>query len=532
MTYTINVTSGLVWSGASSGTSGGTLVSWAGTAHATIDLIRPLPGQTVRIVLSAVTAADTSAAMRVLIQGIAYTITGPTTIQHPYDPRRALYLDTVNLARATLAVYVISPDTVPATASPWQVLALEAWLPIETDSLTWDESRWDTTSWDRPETAPGTLVWDEGIWDGAYWYDETLTYAWRSILDPVVKIDTYRGVSSTGPVLAAQTGTLTIEALDGLDPRALGITTGTPIRLYCWTNRHPIFTGWIDSTSTQALKTGGYTATLHAVDVVARAAAITRYGARPDGGGTETAFNRAKRLISSLPDVVFASNYGPQARLTAVCPTVWETSVAAHLDALVATIGGGWYATRDGRVMVYFDLPAPASTPVQISDQGSMTGTNLLYTQGAASWASTDCIREIVATNHAAAPDDAGEWRAADSIVTAVDGSVAAAWGGSSVKVDLIAADDAAAQAAAARLLTASSTAPGMRSATIHVADRARPYAIQHTLIQIAASRELLTWYTARQRDEARIVLCTSIAHSITPHQWDMTLGLTDRSTT
>ena len=213
---------------------------------------------------------------------------------------------------------------------------------------------------------------------------------------------------------------------------------GTPIRLYHWPTATLIWTGWVTDLATTPAKTGRGSTTITASDAVARLVAVTRYGARPEGGRTETWRQRLARLMTSAPaGLEYTVRTTSE---TEVCPTVWETDLASHLDALVATTGGAWTVTRDGRIEVWATLPdqAPALTLTDTLDLPDDGTEAIAYTAGPSTWTAARVIAGIEATTHDAAPDEQGEWRAADTTVTVTDTTSTASWGGMSVRVDLM----------------------------------------------------------------------------------------------
>lgn len=516
---------GLTWTGlASTSPSGALIADEDGTLTAIVDYIRPIPGQTITITVTAAAAADGPATL--LVAGHSTTLPSePTTLTYPIDPTRPLTIHLAAVISATIAITVTAPDTPPDTAEPWQVLALDVLTPIASDALHWDTGRWDRAAWDRSAPPPGTMIWDTARWDDAYWNDQTVTTAWTSILGPCTQITARRGVSTTGPILTAQTGTLTLDALD-LDPRALGIVRGTPIRLYHWPTRTPIWSGRVDTLTTTPLITGGLTTQIVAVDDVALLVAITRYGARPTGGGTEPWAARIARLMESAPAVAYEIT-GSTAAL--VCPTVWETSLANHLDAAIATTGGAWWARRDGGIIVAATLPDTTSAELALTDdpQTFHTATCWHYYDGAAAWSSAGLTSQIEATNHDAAPDDDGEWRADDQTITVTDATTTAAWGGTAARVDLIAADSVAAEAAARRLLTRAPAAPTVSQASTAHLDHRRPRTAQAARMAAAARLDPLTPVIATQRGETSRALVASVTHTISPLTWTTTTDLT-----
>lgn len=527
------------WSGVAS-SSGMTMTATAtGVLKRTFERLRPGHAHTATVRLYA--TAKTGTTVGVLIQGRSHEVPAGSwqTITQDLDPARTSFqIEVTGVRTADIAVEITTPDTVTAQAIPADVLALEALLPIPTDAMVWDITRWDRTAWNKPRPIPGTLVWDEGAWDRTYWLDETRTEEWTDILGPVTEITCTRGINADGPVLKAQAGTMTIRARDALDPRETGMSVGTPIRLNYWPQGHQTWAGTVSAIAVTPRKDGGYDTIITAVDVVARLASITRYGARPDGGGTETWRQRLTRLLNSMhavPLTVAANSIDP------VCPTVWETSVAAHLDALVATTGGAWNATRYSGITVRASLPttAPAITLTDSHDDDAETTFVYHYSDGPAAWDTSQLVAAIDATTHTAAPDDDGEWHATDQTITVANETTAAAWTGMRTTVDLLTPTEQATREAATRLLRRASTAPLMTSVTLWPCPASGPSASStgaesRSLRDIARISYLdpMEPVTAIQRGERATELVASITHRITPTTWrtDLTLTPTERT--
>lgn len=496
-------------------------------------LINPAVSYTVTLKVWAAPASSSQVSGAVIIQGRAYEIglRAWQTITHAVDTTRPLVITIPSVEYAnTLFTLTATDRTIDdANQRPVDVLALDAYVPHPTNALVWDRDRWNRAAFNETIPAPGTLVWDRGRWDRAAWYDETLTHAWRSLLGPTRKVTARRGVSATGPVLKAEAGTLTIEATEDLDPRGIGMVVGTPVRLYHWQRLTSIWVGYVSDIKVTPLKGGGASALITCVDDVAKLAGITRYGARPDGGGPETWRARLTRLTNGLmncPVSVQATSDEP------VCPTVWETSYASHIDALVASTGGAWYASRYGGLRVYATLPAPGTPEIILTDthaDDAAPGFVWHYTQGVAEWQSSALISSIEATTHDASSDPAtGEWSANDVTVTVTDATTSAAWAGAKASVDLLTpSTGTATEDAARRLLSRVSTAPLLDKVTvIHTRPGNRGDRLRAALHR-ASYIDPLQAVTAVQRGERTAMLIAAVEHTMTPETWETRLTLT-----
>lgn len=494
------------------------------------ELVNPARSYRVTLTVWAAPQDPTSPSLTVLIQGRAYLVAARSwqTLTHDVDPLRPLKIEIAAVAYANTRYTLTATDvSLGARPEPWEMLALDALVPIETSALVWDRDRWDRASFNEDAPAPGTLIWGSGQWDRAYWYDQAATSAWRSILGPCTRITSRRGMGATGPVLTAEAGTLQIEATEDLDPRGLGMVVGTPVRLYLWTDRTPIWTGRISDISITPIKGGGANVKIQCVDDIAALAAITRYGARPDGGGTETWRQRLARLATSAPGIPLTAAVSSQAP---ICPTVWETSLAHHIDALVATTGGAWWARRDSGANIYATLPDPTTPDLTLTDthdDDATPGAVWYYTAGDSAWQTGQIITAIEATTHDAAQNtQTGEWNAADTTVVVTDPTTSAAWSGATARVDLVTPSaGSATRDAATRLLRRAAAAPLLQSATVtHTHPRASDPA---QAMRLAARLDPLTSCMAVARAERTLSLIAAITHTLTPTSWQTSLDLT-----
>ena len=423
-----------------------------------------------------------------------------------------------------LSMSLYTKDPRATSGNPYDVTALDVWAPANRDALKWDQGRWDRDTWDKPQPKGGTFTWDNGHWDMSRWYDENDNEGWASIIGPCTSIKTVRGINTTGPILAAQVGTLTATARN-LDPRALGITYGARIRLYHWPTRAPIFEGNISDIETSPDKENTLTTTLTAVDAVSQLANTTRYGAKPDTGTNETWRQRLSRLMTStsVPYTVESSTDTP------VCPTVWETSLAAHLDALTATVAGGWYVTRNNKVSISaLVTKAAALTLSDTYDPPQTAGRAWYYTDAAAQWKASSLAATVEATTHNATKDAAGAWKANDVTASASNPTTAAAYGGMTVKVDVMTPPDVPTiQAAAQKLLRRAQTVPTLGSVTLRPVSALTTPTTQQKDMADASSLDPLTPCLAVQRDETALELIAQVTHEISPNTWTTQLTLT-----
>lgn len=516
------------WTGVASHTATTMTADSGGVLSTVIGWLRPGRPHTVTITVRA-SAPVGAGPISVVIQGTVRELIAGIGGQASaaVDTTRPVTVAVSNVREVSVWLTVDTPDTVPANPRPADVLAADVWAPVPTQAMRWDLDRWDRTVWQTPIAAPGTLVWDRGRWGQAAWWDTELDATWTPILGPATSVTCRRGMAATGPVLKAQAGTLTVTAGKDLDPRRLGITVGAPIRLYHWPSRRAIWLGSVSDVTLTPDKDGTTTVEISAADDVARLVGITRSGARPEGGGLETWGGRLARLMGSAPgmDVTCPDALGP-----AVCPTVWETSLAAHLDALVATSGGWWTGNRWGGITISAGLPA-GSAVMTLTDShtGPATGKVWAYTAGPSAWQASALISSITGTTHAAAPDDKGEWRADDQSQTVTDPTTATAWTGTSATVDLLATSPVAATGALTRLLARATDAPPLAAATIRPVSRATKGAAQAGDMTAAAGIDPGQSALTIAAGEQGIAMVAAVAHTITTTTWTTELTLTSK---
>lgn len=423
---------------------------------------------------------------------------------------------------------IIDKTPISEFPTPRDVLSLQALYPMPgATGLRWNQHRWNREAWTTGGDRPSTLIWDRYAWDTRAWEkSETVTDYWQDITAPVTDMSITRGVQATGPALTARVGTLTIRAIDALSPRATGIHHGTPVKLIHWPTRTPIYTGIITDLTVTPHKPGGrikYEVEFTCSDTVARLAAITRYGAKADGGGgSETLRARLERLISSAPGLEYAIDSTDAA--ARMCPTVWETSLAKHIDALTASVVGSWSVTRTGVVSILVNRPTvPSLTFTDAMDTDTSRGV-WSYTAIANEWTASDSIAHVTITNHNAGRDENGEWRAEDLEVTVSDPTAADVWGGTTVSIDTTLAGNVL-EATARRYLTAANQEPTPSRITLAPAHKHGP-ANRNTLMRQASRLDPITAATVEFRGDSTPVLITQVTHTITPTTWTTTLDL------
>lgn len=436
----------------------------------------------------------------------------------------------INISGVTTAtIYQVTLTTendLPEDARPAQVLSLQAFFPLRgLEGFRLDTSRLGRDALTRGLPAPAAFTLDRDALNTQRLYYKTVNVAWQDITSPTTAMKITRGINATGPVYTAQAGTLTVTALEALDPRETGLTYATPVMLLHWPTRTRLFTGTVTGIEVTRHAPGAshsYTVTFTISDAVRRLSAVKRYGARAEGGdGSETWQQRITRLMRSAPDVPYkiaATTYQK------MCATVWETSLAKHLDAAVASVTGSWIVDRDGTVI--FSSARPARGPILFSDTKPSDGqTVFAYTAIESAWSTENVVTAVNATNHGAHIVD-NEWRALDTSNTVSEETYAQTWSGSAASVDLTCIDTSAATSAARALIDQATDTPTPQSVTIRPAHAYGP-ALSARLMEATTILDPLTPATVENRGDSFRVIIAEITHTITAQEWEATVSFT-----
>jgi hypothetical protein len=516
-------------------TSLGVYFADVGGAAVTLTVPDLMPGHTLTVALDIIPTAYAGASPVATI--------GDTPITGIVDMERQTITATVTVGhelQCTLSgfgelticgVTLTDAATVPDQPVPGQVLALFGFLPI----LGLETFRLGTSRLGRDALTAGVsptsvFVLGRDKLGTVRLVKPADTYEWRDLLPDATAVETTRGVSAAGPILTAQVGTLTATAWDAWDPRATGLHHGTEIHLIHWPTRTRAFTGIVTDIKTTPQRPDArhsYQSQITASDAVAILASTTRHGAKGSTtDGTETWTARIASLMASttVPYKIASTS------TATMCPTVWETSLAKHLDAACASVAGAWNLNPHGiaiiRATLPTDDPSITLTDTQTTDLNNDVWS---YTAIDDAWAASDAITRIEATTHTAALDDYSTWQSDDTTTTVENATGIYTWGGSSTTVDLT-VPALNLTAAATRLLRRVPDAPAPATVTLAPAHTHGPAdRAQH--MARAAALDILDVAEVTRRSETSTVLITTIAHTITPTAWTTTLGLTDRST-
>ena len=447
------------------------------------------------------------------------------------DMGTELAIDVAGLQTGIIEALTVWDRTdLPANPRPCDVLSLQALYPIQGSAgLRWNSDRWNRQAWTRGAPRPWALAWNRNAWDTRAWNQgESVADQWQDILGPCTDLTVTRGVTTNGPAMSAAVGTLTAHAINALSPRATGLHHGTPIRLIHWPTRTAIYTGVITDLTITPHKPGSrvdYEVTLTASDNVARLASLTRYGAKADGGnGSEPWTARLDRLIKSAPELTYRIH---DTATQTVPPTVWETSLAKHLDALTASVLGSWTVERDGTVSIRIARPRSAAITLTDAEQSAPASGVWSYTDVNVAWTSSNAVAHVTLTNHGATWDaEQNTWTADDTDATVDDPTAANAWGGAAISIDtpLPAAD---LEKVARRYLTAANADPTPASLTLVAAHDTGP-ANRAAHMAVAATLDPITAVNVHWRGEDALSLITQVTHTITPTTWKTRLNLTN----
>lgn len=431
---------------------------------------------------------------------------------------------TINITGATsVTVYkveITAPGDHLEDATPAQVLSLQAYFPIRgLEGFRLDSSRLGRDALTKGLTSPAAFTLNRDVLNAQRLFYKAANVAWQDITPAVTSMQVTRGISATGPVYTAQAGTLTARALDALDPRETGLTYGAPIMLIHWPSRTRLFTGTVSGIELNREPPGSkhsYTVTFTISDAVRRLSSTKRYGARTEGGdGSETWNDRITRLMKSAPEVAYRVASTTYQRM---CATVWETSLAKHLDAAAASVTGSWTVNRDGTVTI--SAARPAASNIVFSDVQKSDGNSIYaYTAIETSWNSTDVVSRVDATNHTARLTD-GEWRADDKTLTISEETFSQTWAGAAASVDLTCISADAARAAARALIDKASDVPTPQEITLRPAHSYGP-ANSSALMAAVSTLDPLTPARVENRGDTARVIITEVSHSITATDWE-----------
>lgn len=422
------------------------------------------------------------------------------------------------------AVTVESDHIVDEYPRPSDVLSVQAFFPlIGINAARFDSSRWNRDAYTTGALPRGAGVFNSSKWDGSNYFHPAVTTGWQDISPNITALSVTRGVNSTGAVHTAQVGTLTIHAVDDLDPRALGLHHGTPVKLLHWPSRTPIFTGVITDQEMTLEPPGSrhsFTTTITVSDAVARISSITRYGARSSSAdGSEAWTDRVRRLMASVPEIPFIVGSPTSTRM---CATVWETSLANHLDALAASVSGSWHVTRSGEVYITA-ARVPHDPEFYLTDLGA-TNPHLdvwSFTAIDLSWKASEVISSVTTTNHAMTQD--GSHNAVDTTHTETLPGASAAWAGCAISADTTLVSGIA--TATRALLRAGTDTPFPREVTLSPAHRKGP-TDRAALMAAAARFDPLQSLRVISNGDIFPALTTTITHAITPTTWHVDLTL------
>lgn len=450
----------------------------------------------------------------------------PTTVEATFTCGASFEITIAGTNRVELENLTITdPVHIPAEPYPAHVLSLQAYFPlIAALGARFDYSRFNRDAYSHGTPHHSAAMFNEALWDTKRFYSENLTHDWQDITAPVTSLSVTRGVTNRGPIFAAEVGILTISAAGGLDPRELGLTYGAPVRLVYWPDRIPVFTGNLTSQSIEfqpPRSATPYNVTLTASDAVARLAQITRHGARVDASNApEPWVRRIERLMRSAPDVAYST---PSSSYIDMCPSVWETNLAKHIDAACASVGGMWWVSRNNVVNISAARPSTtAAITLSDAEDTDLQARRWSYTASDTKWDSGETIASITVTNHGMKIEN-GDLRADDTTTTVTDPTASTAWNGTNAAVDMTLA--AGVEQAARSLLRRATELPVPSRVTIEPSHRSGPKnRLDH--MSAAAVLDPLTSASVATRGDAHPTVITRIGHSITPRTWKTTLTL------
>lgn len=412
----------------------------------------------------------------------------------------------------------ISITSTGETRSPHR-LALLALAPRrEYVSAILDLARLDQFLLPDPNRIVERFILDADRLDYGVLEENPTLEAWQNILDPATRIEVTRGLHYNGMTGKGETGILTAEIYNDLDPRASGLTRGTPIILQDTTTRRRLFTGQIISTRSTPAKDGTFTVTITAADRGYQLAQTAKYqDTRTAPASWESV---AVSLLKSHPTSITTDADRPL-----IGSVVKEATLTEYLDMLAATAGVTWWITANDRISL---APRPPQTALAelIADTSPSTALPALHLSDADAtldWVNT--ISHIEATNNEAERGEDG-WENHTRTLRATSETNLATYGENRASVETIAANPAELQALLDSYMTNYEPDQVLRSATItpwHTAHHIR----RPDEITTLAALDVMDAVATSYREERAVQNITRISHRITSTTWQTTLELT-----
>jgi hypothetical protein len=279
----------------------------------------------------------------------------------------------------------------------------------------------------------------------------------------------------------------------------------------------PIFTGKI--TDADLVSSRGYDfITITAADNVAVLQGITRYGAAHPTNLAETIYERIRRLRASSPTDIIWVEPDPAETVTLLCDTVYESSLANHLDLACNSVGGTWWIDTWGDIQ--FGIPVDSRLNPSMPDWGNSGVGSLDENQCeelTIGYGTGGLTTVLEITNHARKRNDEGAWEADDYTLSAETNSAALGTRKASLDTGLYADSEAR----LAETMTGLAWEILRKTASLLL----RPSTIRFDAV---ANTDLITadlnWLLrVTQNGRYYELRTTGIEHSITPDEWIIT---------
>ncbi|ADI67719.1 hypothetical protein [Mobiluncus curtisii] len=299
--------------------------------------VEPAPGKTVNLTFSEQHRILEGGTQQIIIEtGLildpVLTITGIASVQI-----------------ISLQVQIRFPDR--SKPLPYDLIGFEVLTPNLSPGFIIGKSRISSEPLGVIKPRYGEFIIGQSRLDHASLSLELPTFTWKDILAQGLTLS-YRVGANKGSTLlpVAQAGSAIIEIKD-LDPRKTVLRAGLKCRLYHRLTRRVLFTGKLRSFRLTPAKCPREhdIATLEFADNVAELAGVKRYGVRTDTPDTLQA-RIGKLLEGTGIDWSILEEQTPVANELGA--TVMEANLAEYLDMTCATVGGAWWVTTEGKIII------------------------------------------------------------------------------------------------------------------------------------------------------------------------------------
>lgn len=335
-------------------------------------------------------------------------------------------------------------------------------------------------------------------------------FGWQNITAPVTEISYSRGVNYDGLTSKADTGTLEATIYNSLDPRASSLYMGVPIILYDAAARVRLYTGTIKKLATQPSKTGSYTVSFQAVDLLSELSSITKYQeTSPMPTRWETI---CRKLLQDYP--LHVDNSGTDGAQPLIGSLVKESSLAEYIDIYCNTAGASWYIGKDNQIYLTtarFSFPPTLS----ISDTDDYSPVEL-----DAAFDTSQIISVLEISNNDAEKNEEGEWQSTTTSAKVVNSTLRESYGENTANIETAGANIDAVRDFYKQKLADATAEQVVKSATFTLIADGRAL----TDIEDFSNLEILDTIAAEYRNAKSLLRIGRISGNISPLNASITL--------